>query len=95
MHHPVARSVWLNNLAMPHKGTGFGSKPMSALIERKWNGVVTFAEETTSESPWRFLSPLDPWSTLRGTCATYLFATTAISSAFSDRVPGEARPHWD
>ncbi len=36
--------VWddpLSTVPMPQKGTGFGSKLISALIERKWNGVIT------------------------------------------------------
>ncbi|MDP2119153.1 MAG: hypothetical protein Q8K28_04550 [Hoeflea sp.] len=28
-------------------GTGFGSKLMKALIERKWNGAVTVDEESS------------------------------------------------
>lgn len=34
----------LSTVRTPAIGTGFGSKLLSALIERKWNGVVTYAD---------------------------------------------------
>jgi two-component sensor histidine kinase len=37
----------LKSNSISAKGTGFGSKLMSALIERKWNGTVTIAQGAT------------------------------------------------